>query len=331
MAKAGFWLQGAQGKLAGSSISASPNGTIIREIVKPSNPNTEGQVNQRGRFKLLAQLASNCANIIAIPRDGGKTPRNQFVSLNSPFVMANNGQAQITLDNVQLTKSNIGLPELSVFRATGTNAINVALASDQSAQQTRVCYIVVKKNSEGSLEQIDSKIVSDAGENGTFPATLKGAAGNIVVWAYGMKDLNASATAKYGNMQVSSADDLAKLMVTRQLSSSDYRFSKTRGVTLLPSQSDHIPAAPGKTRVYVTALGNGTVAGGGSFDAGTEVTVTATAGSGATFRGWKLQGQNNYVSTSASYTFTLGDQTVDLYADFYTPSQGGGGGYDEGD
>lgn len=331
MAKAGFWLQGAQGKLAGSSISSSPNGTIIREIVKPSNPNTERQVNQRGRFKLLSQLASNCATIIAIPRDGGKTPRNQFVSLNSPLVMANNGQAQITLDNVQLTKSNIGLPELSVTRASGTNKINVELASDQSKQQTRVCYIVMRKNSEGSLEQIDSKVISEAGENGTFPGELDGAAGNIVVWAYGMKDLNASATANYGNMQVSSADDLAKLMVTRQLSSSDYRFSKTRGVTLLPSQHEHAPAAPGKTRVYVTALGNGTVSGGGTFDAGTEVTVTAVAGQNATFRGWKLQGSDAYVSTAASYTFVLGDQTVDLYADFYTQSQGGDGGYNEGD
>ena len=173
--------------------------------------------------------------------------------------------------------------------------------------------------------------MSDAGENGTFPATLNGAAGNIVIWAYGMKDLNASATAKYGNMQVSSADDLAKLMVTRQLSSSDYRFSKTRGVTLLPSQNEHTPTIPGQTRVYVTALGNGTVSGGGTFAEGSEVTVTAVAGEGATFRGWKVQGASNYISTNASYTFTLGDQTVDLYADFYTPSQGGGGGYNEGD
>lgn len=322
MAKAGFWLKGAQGRLAGSSLSSSPNGTIIREIVTPSNPNTERQVNQRSKFKLMSQLASNVADYIAIPRDGGKTPRNQFVSINSPYCISTNGVAQITLDNVQLTKSNVGLPQLEVKRNTGTQVLSVALAEDCSNKWSRICYIVMKKNSEGYLEALSSKVVSDAGENGTFPAELAGAAGNIVVWAYGMKDNNASATVNYGNMQVASADDLAKLIVNRQLTMSDYRFSQTRGVTLLPSVNSAEATPAGSIRVFVTPLGNGTVTGAGTYTTGSSVTVKATAAEGSTFRGWKLQGGNGYVSTDASYTFTAGEQTVDLYADFYTPSSG---------
>lgn len=47
MAKAGFWLRGARGKLAGASAQKGQNGTILREIVKPRNPKTDKQIYQR--------------------------------------------------------------------------------------------------------------------------------------------------------------------------------------------------------------------------------------------------------------------------------------------
>lgn len=48
MAKAGFWLRGATGKLAGSALQKGADGsTIIREIVQPTNPKTENQKIQR--------------------------------------------------------------------------------------------------------------------------------------------------------------------------------------------------------------------------------------------------------------------------------------------
>lgn len=50
MAKTGFYLRGASGKLAGATIFKSKHGTVMREIVKPSNPRTAGQMTQRSRF-----------------------------------------------------------------------------------------------------------------------------------------------------------------------------------------------------------------------------------------------------------------------------------------
>lgn len=47
MAKVGFWLRGAKGKLAGASLGSSPYGTVAREIVIPKNPNTQAQIIQR--------------------------------------------------------------------------------------------------------------------------------------------------------------------------------------------------------------------------------------------------------------------------------------------
>lgn len=49
MAKTGFWLRGAKGKLAGTTMYKDPTTgeTIMREVVTPSNPKTDAQMVQR--------------------------------------------------------------------------------------------------------------------------------------------------------------------------------------------------------------------------------------------------------------------------------------------
>ena len=64
MAKVGFWLRGAKGKLAGASISNSPNGTVMRTIVKPKNPRTSKQMYQRAIFATVATSAKAMKFII---------------------------------------------------------------------------------------------------------------------------------------------------------------------------------------------------------------------------------------------------------------------------
>lgn len=47
MAKTGFWLKGANGKLAGATIYQQNGETVMREVVSPSNPKTTAQLIQR--------------------------------------------------------------------------------------------------------------------------------------------------------------------------------------------------------------------------------------------------------------------------------------------
>lgn len=47
MAKTGFWLRNAKGKLAGATVYQQNGETVMREIVTPSNPKTERQIIQR--------------------------------------------------------------------------------------------------------------------------------------------------------------------------------------------------------------------------------------------------------------------------------------------
>lgn len=333
MAKAGFWLQGARGRMAGSIIKAGVGGgtQIAAAPASVANPRTSGQIKVRSKFKLLSQLAATVAPVIAIPRDGALSPRNQFTSINSDKVVTTDGVAQITLENVQITKSNRALPQITATRnASGAAAsLQLAMANDVTSMASRVVYVIMRKNTEGNLESVASAVTEVTAENPKAQVTYSGqdlSQSNIVIWAYGMLDKNAAATVKYGDMHVEAASDIAKLIVNKSITSSDYMFTQTRGASMDAGVGEITPTDPTKVRVYVTAAGDGTVTGAGTYDIGSQVTVKATpvkpeGATSTTFVGWKKndgQGSEVIVSSQASYTFTAPAETVDLIAEFKT-------------
>ena len=319
------------GKLGAVVFSTSGGETISREYnPHVANPNTDAQINQRARMKLMSQLSACLAPVIAMQKDGLVSVRNKFVKRNFESCYSVNGQAQISYENVQLTQGNAGLPLIKytadVNAETGTNELKVFFSEVPNIQIARVVWCLFKKTDEGKLSFVESMIVTEriaTGANGYFKGTFtsiildsENALGaDYVVYGYGMIDASERATAQYGNLNVNTATDLADLVTNRNISYMDYQFTQTRGISANrgTSQSSDVPT--GSARVFVTALGNGTVSGGGTFELGTPVTVTATPSSGATFVGWKINGQQNFVSRQASYTFTLNQQT-DLVAQF---------------
>lgn len=311
------------GKLGASVWAVSSGEQIVRPYQsKVTNPNTPAQVDQRARMKLMSQLAADLAPVIAIPKEGLKSARNKFISRNFDYSMAADGIAQITLENVQLTEGRNGLPQIVATRSA-QDGLTVSLAEDASKTVSRVVYIVYKKTSEQKLQLVHSAIQSVAGVDGTFSKTFTNVTGEIVIYAYGMKDTTAAATAKFGNLICQSGTDVAQLIATRTISTSEYSFTETRGSMMASGDSSITPVADGQARVFVTANGDGTVTGAGTFAIGSQVTVTATPASGKVFRGWLVNGGNTYISTDASYTFTL-QSTTDLVAVFTAP-QGGQG------
>lgn len=87
MAKAGFWLRGAKGKLAGASMGRGANGqTIMREIVKPKNPRTNAQLMQRAVMATVMQAYSAGKVIFDHSFQGrsvGAPNQQRFMSLNA--------------------------------------------------------------------------------------------------------------------------------------------------------------------------------------------------------------------------------------------------------
>lgn len=305
----------AVGKCGSIVYSVTAGQTIAREYnPNVANPSTSAQVDQRAKMKLMSQISAAFAPVIVIPKEGLKSSRNLFVKKNFDQVMAEGGVAQVTYENLQLTAGNAGLPAIVLSRSAASG-ISASLEERCDAAVSRVVYILYRKTSESTLQYVESIVVESAGAEGMFPGTLVYMEGDIVVFAYGIKDLSAKATAKYADYEVSNGEDIAKLTMARAISTSDYQFTRTRGTTLFAGESESVQVGDNQARVYVTAVGNGSVSGAGVFNLGSQVTVVATAADGSEFVGWRKNGTTAYLSTNPSYTFTL-EGTADLVAVF---------------
>ena len=327
------------GKIGAIVFATSGGETIAREYnPHVANPNTQAQVDQRARMKLMSQLSAALSPVIVMTKEGLVSRRNKFVKKNFDNSYALNGVAQISYENVQLTEGSVGLPQIITTLGETGGILHpvIALASSPAQNIKRVVYCIFEKTQEARLALVSTTIVTNPlGEGSPFGFDASALSHTIsgetvtytkeyVIYAYGMADTSEAATARYGNLNVQSASDIATLVANRTISYEDYQFSQTRGTTIGQGSGGDTPTPAGQARVYVTALGNGgTVSGGGTFEIGTSVTVTATVNSGYTFRGWVRNGSSQILSTSLSYTFTLQGQT-DLVATYEVDQSGGG-------
>lgn len=303
----------------GSIVVKTVNGQPIASEYQPkvSNPNTSAQINQRARLKLMSQLAAALSPVIVIPRNGSQSPRNLFIKRNIRYAYASMGNAQVTYENLQITAGSTALTSIAAARANSQLTIQLSAAPGDAV--TRIVYAVFKRSSESGLLLITSQVVTTPGDAGTYPVSIADISGDIIIYAYGMKDVTNQAEAQYGNLSIASGEDVARLLASRTINLTDYQFTQTRGTTLAAGDTETEVVGTNQERVFVTASGPGTVQGAGIFTLGSQVTVTATPSSGANFDGWYNNGQTTRLSTQTAYTFTLTGQT-DLIAKFSYPS-----------
>lgn len=311
------------GKVGGLVYATAGGEQIVREYnPNVANPSTQAQVDQRARMKLMSQLSAALSPVLAMTKDGLVSKRNKFTKINFPASYALDGVAQITYENVQITEGNTGLPALSSQGIVSDNLLNIvlSLSSEPSTTINRVVYCLFKKSNEGKIEYITSKIITSRYTQGVGAFFLveftELPIAEYVIFAYGMSDTSERATAHYGDLNVVTASDLARLVATRAISFSDYQFTQTRAITIASDGTAVQPETSGNLRVYATALGDGgTVSGGGSFAPGASVTLTATPASGYRFVRWVKNGTSQTISTANPYTFNVQEQT-DLVAIF---------------
>jgi len=310
------------GRLAGS-VFAVRFGETIERAYQPvvANPKTEAQVASRARLKLLSQLGQSLATVIAIPRNGAVSGRNEFTKRNYEYTGYVGSTASIGMGDILLTASYAGLAGLTADRSGGS-AVNVALSEDVSANWDKICYVMLKRQATGQITPVSSVVIEYNGTNGTFPASLPYQAGDISVHAYGLRLNTAASRVVYGNYSVQNATGMARLIANRILPDGEYAVSETRGVFMATGQKTAEATGVAKFNVTVSADPNdgGTVKGGGSFNAGSQVTVTATPAAGYRFDGWHLADKSNLISLSSSYTFTLEGDTS-LVAVFVLPDE----------
>lgn len=302
-------INSVMGKMSGkigNIVVASTGGEVIGREYNPNvaNPNTQPQQNTRAKFKLASQLSATMAPVIAIKKDGNVSARNQFTSVNFPKISYSEGAASINLNQVELTKSNRSFAGFNADRSGGT-AIAVQLNADSAAALSRVVYICYKKNDDGSLQLLSSKTCNTPGANGLFADSLPYSADAVVMYAYGIKDLEAGITTKFGNMQAPSAEDVAQLLVSSSENMSSVQLTKTAGLTMAAGEDTGDSDDVEHFSVSVVTSGNGSATGGGRFNAGQTVTLRATPDEEATFVAWKLNNASGEVlSTANPYSFT---------------------------
>lgn len=293
----------------GNIVLTSVGGEVVGREYNPNvaNPNTSAQQNTRGKFKLASQLSATMAPVIAIKKEGNVSARNLFVKENFPMITYADGAASINLNGVQLTKSQRNFAGFVSDRSSGT-AIAVELKADASAILSRVVYIGYKKLSDGSLQFFDSKVCSTAGANGKFADVLRFEEGAVVLYAYGMKDLEAGITTKFGNMTSPSAEEVAQLLISNSENMASVQLTKTAGLTMGEGvNTGDSNYEPTYITVTVSASAGATASGGGQYLVGDSVTVTTQANQGQplSFQGW-FNGTTQ-VSTQQTYTFTAAE------------------------
>ena len=144
-------LQGISGGMSGRTGSftfrQSRGETIVSQyqpIVK--NPNTQGQQDQRAKFKLMSQLAAIMSpgfGTMSITKRPGKqrpTQRNAFMNINMGAVIVDSNTAKIQMDLVQLTTSNTPLGTISQSESTSNVVISGISANVKTVRFVEVVY-----------------------------------------------------------------------------------------------------------------------------------------------------------------------------------------------
>lgn len=319
------------GKL-GTSVFTTVKGTQIVRQHQPvvTNPSTKLQVAQRSRFKLVSQIAASMAGVIAIPRIGLTSSRNLFIKKNMPAVLGDVEGARVSYEKLQLTNGTAALPAIVAARAGGN--LNLDLETAANGAVNHVIYCIFKKNSENQLILVHSAIVSDDDVDSTFLLEIPDIAGDLAIYAYGMKDTSASASATFGNYKVTNASDIATLVSNRSISSKDFIFTKTNGTTLYSGENRNVTVGENQVMVYLYVGANGqakvkigdgnqeTVLGGTSFrkavDKGSKIVFDSFSDDGYIMGPWKNNSDGSIVSNSKIYTVNSVQDNIDISISF---------------
>ena len=219
------------GKTGNAVFATSAGKQIVRTYQpKVSNPNTDAQIAQRAKFKLLSQLAAAMAPVIVIPKSGLVSARNRFVKKNIPLATYADDKASIELVDIQLTDSNASLPGLTLETMGENQSIAVGLVNDVDDSYEKVRYALFLKTEDAKLQLVAQAVVNvtDSGKS-KAPHMFTGLInGEYVVYAYGMNPKSSSASVGYNNYDTEAGESTADLESTLRISAYNYNFSVTK-------------------------------------------------------------------------------------------------------
>lgn len=219
------------GKTGNAVFATSAGKQIVRTYQpKVSNPNTEAQIAQRAKFKLLSQLAAAMAPVIVIPKSGLVSARNRFVTKNIPLATYADDKASIVLAAIQLTDSQSSIGDIHLSYDSVENKLKCYIEANLVGVYEKVRYCTFKKTEDSKLQLVQTDVVTvDAEDFPNAEINIPGlTAGNYVVYAYGMNPKNASASVGYNNYDTEAGETTADLESSLRISTYNYNFSVTK-------------------------------------------------------------------------------------------------------
>lgn len=201
------------GKLGASVFAISGGEQIVRQYnPKVSNPNTDAQLEQRAKLKLMSQIAADMAQSIGFQKNGLVSPRNQFISANIGKCTFKDNEAKIQLSAIDLTPGSLVMPYPSFGQDGAIQLVNAAPANVNT-----VIYALYDVAEGYRLNLAEQKIVSVAGESRTFPTTLENIRGKQICYVYGVTGSAGAGMVDYEDYEAESAGNYATLAFVRRV------------------------------------------------------------------------------------------------------------------
>lgn len=226
------------GKLGNQVFSVRAGQQIVRQYNPVvSNPQTAAQVESRAKLKLASQLAAVVAPVIAIPADGLKTKRNEFISQNYQSISYNDEIAGIVMNKVKLTKGTAYMPAIQASR-NSNGRILVSIPDDTGANLDKVIYCVVSRSNGGTMLLLDTDTLDKDESNPTWDATLVGSTQACTVYAYGIRFNNDESKASYSNVGLDTAGLIAQITSNREALQNNVTITATTAATVNASGSN---------------------------------------------------------------------------------------------
>lgn len=184
------------GKLGASVFAISGGEQIVRQYNPVvSNPQTDAQVAQRAKLKLMSQLAAVFAPGLGFKKSGLVSARNKFIKANIGLASFANGKASLPIADLELSEGVTYIGDITATRGQD-NKLAVNIEAGYQDVIDKVVYVAVANTDDDELVLLGVQI-ADKGQDNTFAAEMKGSEFLTYVFAYGLKFNSASAKARF--------------------------------------------------------------------------------------------------------------------------------------
>ena len=184
------------GKLGSSVFAISGGEQIVREYnPRVANPNTDAQVAQRAKMKLMSQLAAALASGLAFKKSGLKSARNLFVSKNIGLCSVSNGKATCEMTALQLTPGTEPFSNADIS-ISAENILEVASYVPFTDNTKKVIVVVCEVTESDKLEVKNIGIANV--EDGEYSYTYNVLRDKTyITFVYGWKPANSANNVSY--------------------------------------------------------------------------------------------------------------------------------------